>query len=196
TLGGMREEAFTRRIPPGTSRKEYIALRFRQVLVESKGFDLVAMGRPEGLGCYCFANTLLSEAMEYLEKEYQWLVVDSEAGMEHLSRRTVGMPDILLVTSDPSARGIRTADRIRDLAVSIGIEKDRIFLVLNRVKSSSEIWKEGDTSIFGIVPEDPEVEAADINGNPLAGLSKNIPARIAVRSLLQKVKKTCSRLPT
>ena len=196
TLGGMREEAFTRRIPPGTSRKEYIALRFRQVLVESKGFDLVAMGRPEGLGCYCFANTLLSEAMEYLEKEYQWLVVDSEAGMEHLSRRTVGMPDILLVTSDPSARGIRTADRIRDLAVSIGIEKDRIFLVFNRVKSSSEIWKEEDTSIFAIVPEDPEVETADINGNPLAGLGRSTPARIAVRSLLQKVKKTCSRLPT
>lgn len=93
TLGGMREEAFSRNIPPGMNRHDYVRLRFRQVLVESVGFDLVAMGRPEGTGCYCFANDLLSECMQALERDYPFIVIDSEAGMEHISRGTIGKPD-------------------------------------------------------------------------------------------------------
>jgi CO dehydrogenase maturation factor len=191
TLGGMREEAFTRSIPPGMSRKNYIMLRFRQVLVESKGFDLLAMGRPEGLGCYCFANTLLSEAMELLEKEYAWVVVDSEAGMEHISRRTVGRPDVLLVVSDPSARGVRTAERIRDLAVSIGIDEECIFLVLNRFKP--EVGRaEGITlPVLGIIPEDPAIEDTDIKGSPLPEVGTGSPAYTAIRQLCVKIRKRC-----
>ena len=105
TLGSMREEAFTRNIPPGMNRHDYVRFRFRQALVESNGFDLVAMGRPEGTGCYCFANDLLSECMQQLEREYRFLVIDTEAGMEHISRGTIGKPDVLLIVSDPGARG-------------------------------------------------------------------------------------------
>jgi CO dehydrogenase maturation factor len=193
TLGGMREAAFTRSIAPGMSRKDYIAFRFRQVLVESKGFDLIAMGRPEGTGCYCFANTLLSEAMELLEKEYQWVVMDTEAGMEHISRRTVGCPDVLLVISDPTTRGIRTAERIRELAVSIGIEKNRIYLVINRVKT--EVGRvEGITlPVLGTVPEDPAVEEADIRGSPLPGIGKDNPVRRAVQEISKKLREMCER---
>jgi CO dehydrogenase maturation factor len=190
TLGGMREEAFTRSIPPGLSRKEYIALRFRQVLVESTGFDLVAMGRPEGLGCYCFANSLLTEAMESLEKEYRWVIVDSEAGMEHISRRTVGYPDILLVVRDPSARGVRTAERIRDLAISIGIRKDRIYLVFNRVKAEGG-RAESSMPVLGIIPEDPAVEYADIRGSSLIQIGNQSPSRNAVYRLCEMIRMKC-----
>ncbi|MDD1679610.1 MAG: AAA family ATPase [Methanomicrobiales archaeon] len=191
SLGGMREDAFTRSIPPGMSRKDYIALRFRQVLVESKGFDLVAMGRPEGLGCYCFANTLLSAAMELLEKEYRWVVVDSEAGMEHISRRTVGQPDLLLVVSDPSARGVRTAERIRDLAVSIGIQQDRIYLVFNRVKPDGDRAEGSTLPLLGIIPEDSAVEDADIRGSPLAEIGKKSLAQKAVQDISEKLREMC-----
>jgi CO dehydrogenase maturation factor len=191
TLGGMREDAFTRSIPPGMSRKEYVALRFRQVLVESEGFDLVAMGRPEGLGCYCFANSLLSEAMESLEKEYRWVIIDSEAGMEHISRRTVGYPDVLLVVSDPSARGLRTAERIRDLAISIGVQEDRISLILNRCKGDTGISRGSRLPLMGVLPEDSAVEEADIRGEALARIGEQSPARVAVLELCEAIRKRC-----
>ncbi len=191
TLGGMREDAFTRSIPPGMPRKEYIILRFHQVLVESKGFDLVAMGRPEGLGCYCFANSLLTEAMESLEKRYRWVIVDSEAGMEHISRRTVGYPDVLIVVSDPSARGVRTAERIRDLAISIGIPEHRIVLIFNRVKAEGA-RAESSLPVLGIIPEDPGIEDADIRGSPLARIPRESPSRKAVRSLCRELIARCS----
>lgn len=191
TLGGMREEAFTRSIPPSMSRKDYVALRFRQVLVESEGFDLVAMGRPEGLGCYCFANSLLSEAMEFLEKEYRYVIIDSEAGMEHISRRTVGHPDILLVVSDPSTRGIRTAERIKNLAISIGIEEDHISLVYNRVKKDAGRLAESHLRVIGIIPEDSSIENADIKGLPLARIDRASPIWNAVLGLLEKLRETC-----
>jgi CO dehydrogenase maturation factor len=191
TLGGMREDAFTRNIPPGMTRKDYVALRFRQVLVESGGFDLVAMGRPEGLGCYCFANALLSEAMESLEKEYRWVIIDSEAGMEHISRRTIGHPDLLLVVSDPSVRGLRTAERIYKLAVSIGIEENRIFLVFNRVKHDTGRAEGGTLPVLGIIPEDPAVEEADVRGSPLAGIRKESPARKAIQELHGRLRNIC-----
>jgi CO dehydrogenase maturation factor len=190
TLGGMREDAFTRSIPPGMARKAYIALRFRQVLVESEGFDLVAMGRPEGTGCYCFANSLLTEAMESLEKEYRWVIVDSEAGMEHISRRTVGYPDLLLVVSDPSARGVRTAERIRDLAMSIGIPENRIYLVFNRVKTEGG-KAESSMQVLGIIPEDPAVEDADIRGSSLTQIGSQSPSRNAVSRLCGMIRKKC-----
>ena len=96
----------------------------RKALVEAKGFDLVAMGRPEGTGCYCFANDLLSECIAQLEREYRFMVIDTEAGMEHISRGTIGTPDILLIVSDPGARGLRTVARIRDIATSLRLAND------------------------------------------------------------------------
>ncbi|HQN92246.1 MAG TPA: AAA family ATPase, partial [Methanoculleus sp.] len=85
TLGSMREEAFTRSIPPGMDRTGYIRYRFRRALAEAEGYDLLAMGRPEGSGCYCFPNALLKECIETLERDYRYVIVDSEAGMEHIS---------------------------------------------------------------------------------------------------------------
>jgi CO dehydrogenase maturation factor len=187
TLGNMREEAFTKNIPPGMSRHDYIRYRFRQALVESDGFDLLAMGRPEGSGCYCFANDLLSECMQQLGREYRFIVIDTEAGMEHISRGTIGRPDILLIVSDPGARGLRTVLRIRTIATSLGLDTERIHVIFNRYKSGTAQVDTRNQTPFAIIPEDPAVEAADLAATPVAQIPLESPARRAVQKLAGKL---------
>jgi CO dehydrogenase maturation factor len=188
TLGSMREEAFTRTIPPGMNRHDYVRYRFRKALVEAKGFDLVAMGRPEGTGCYCFANDLLSECMAQLEREYRFMVIDAEAGMEHISRGTIGTPDILLIVSDPGARGLRTVARIRDIATSLGLANDRIFVVFNRYKTGTAPVDIGNEKPIAIIPDDPAVEQADLAATPVSQIPVDSPARSAVQALADKIR--------
>ena len=188
TLGSMREEAFTRTIPPGMNRHDYVKYRFRQALVEAKGFDLVAMGRPEGSGCYCFANDLLSECMQKLERDYRFIVIDTEAGMEHISRGTIGRPDMLLIVSDPGARGLRTISRIRGIATQLGLENERIHVVFNQYKSGTAPVGIGDELPIAIVPDDPAVESADLAASPVSLIPDGSPARVAVRILAEKIR--------
>jgi CO dehydrogenase maturation factor len=183
TLGNMREEAFTRHIPPGMNRHDYVRFRFRQALVEAAGFDLVAMGRPEGSGCYCFANDLLSECMIQLERDYRFVVIDTEAGMEHISRGTIGRPDMLLIVSDPGARGLRTIARIKEIATQLGLEQGRIQIVLNRVKSGTAPVDFGTSKPIAVIPDDPRIEAADLDAIPVSQTPFDSPARAAVLNL-------------
>jgi len=187
TLGSMREEAFSRHIPPGMNRHDYVRLRFRQALVESEGFDLVAMGRPEGSGCYCFANDLLSECMGELERDYHFVIIDTEAGMEHIARGTIGTPDLLLIVSDPGARGLRTIARIREIATQLGLEKEKINVVFNQYKSGAAPVDIGDEDPIAIIPDDPTVEAADLAATPVSQIPAASPARAAVRNLAEKI---------
>ena len=189
TLGSMREEAFSRNIPPGMNRHDYVRYRFRQALVEANGFDLVAMGRPEGSGCYCFANDLLSECMQQLERDYRFLVIDTEAGMEHISRGTIGKPDVLLIVSDPGARGLRTIARIREIATQLGLEPEKIHVVFNRYKAGTAPVDIGSEKPIAIIPEDSAVEAADLAATPVSAIPKDSPARKAVRELAAKMVK-------
>ncbi len=187
TLGSLREEAFTQQIPPGMNRRDYISLCFRKSLVEAKGFDLIAMGRPEGTGCYCFANNLLTTSMQLLERDYRFVVIDNEAGMEHLARGTIGIPDLFLVVSDPGVRGIRTAARIRNLARSLGLGTVPVILVLNRWKGTP---LDNLPAVFGkpvLVPEDPAVESADIEGSPVASLPPGSTALAAIEQLAETI---------
>ncbi|MFA6331639.1 MAG: AAA family ATPase [Methanoregula sp.] len=187
TLGSMREEAFSRNIPPGMNRHDYVRFRFRQALVEAAGFDLVAMGRPEGSGCYCFANDLLSECMVQLERDYRFIVIDTEAGMEHISRGTIGKPDLLLIVSDPGARGLRTIARIREIATQLGLEKEKIHVVFNQYKSGAAPVDIGEESPIAIIPEDPAVERADLAATPVSLIPEDSPARVAVQRLAEKI---------
>jgi len=188
TLGSMREEAFSRNIPPGMNRHDYVRYRFRQSLVEAKGFDLVAMGRPEGSGCYCFANDLLSECMLQLEREYRFIIIDTEAGMEHIARGTIGKPDLLLIVSDPGARGLRTIARIREIATQLGLEKEKIHVVFNQYKTTSAPIDIGEESPLAIIPEDPAVESADLAATPVSLIPPDSPARVAVRNLADTIR--------
>ncbi|HUK92709.1 MAG TPA: AAA family ATPase [Methanomicrobiales archaeon] len=214
TLGSMREDAFTKAIPPGMSRTGYIEYRFQQVLVESDGVDLLAMGRPEGTGCYCFANRLLSEAMDLLTRHYRFVVMDMEAGMEHFSRGTIGIPDLLLVVTDPGARGVRTAVRIHDLAITLGIPRSGIYFVINRAGSVPGAVGRGSSGngtgrssgtgaapgsepvldpgrILASIPDDPEVERADLEARPIVSIPEGSAARCAVRDLAGRVRSLC-----
>lgn len=187
TMGSMREEAFTRTIPPGMNRHDYVRYRFRQALVESEGFDLIAMGRPEGSGCYCFANDLLSECMGNLERDYHFMVIDTEAGMEHIARGTIGKPDLLLIISDPGARGLRTIARIREIAVQLGLEPDKIHIVFNRFRSSTAPVDIGAERPIAVIPEDPAIETADLTAMPVSLVPPTSPATTAVRELAKKI---------
>jgi CO dehydrogenase maturation factor len=192
TLGSMREDAFTKSIPPGMSRTGYIEYRFQQVLVESEGVDLLAMGRPEGTGCYCFANRLLSEAMNLLSRHYRFVVMDMEAGMEHLSRGTIGIPDLLLIVTDPGARGVRTAGRIHDLAITLGIPEGRIYFVINRAGVPGEDPVGSPERILASIPDDPEVGRADLDARPIVSIPEGSPARSAVGDLAERVLSLCT----
>jgi CO dehydrogenase maturation factor len=195
TFGSMREEAFTRHIPPGMNRHDYVRYRFRQSLVEAEGFDLVAMGRPEGSGCYCFANDLLSECMGELEREYRYVVIDTEAGMEHISRGTIGKPDVLLIVSDPGARGLRTVTRIRQIATDLGLEPSRIHVVVNRFRSGAAPVDIGSESPIAVIPNDNAVEQADLAATPVSWIPADSPARLAVRVLAEKIRTMAKERP-
>ena len=123
TLGSMREEAFSRHIPPGYEPARLRAVPFPAVTRGGRRIRPGGNGPAEGSGCYCFANDLLSECMVQLERQYHFIIIDSEAGMEHISRGTIGTPDMLLIVSDPGARGLRTIARIREIATQLGLPK-------------------------------------------------------------------------
>ncbi|MDD1684276.1 MAG: AAA family ATPase [Methanoregula sp.] len=187
TLGSMREEAFTRHIPPGMNRHDYVRYRFRQSLVESEGFDLIAMGRPEGSGCYCFANDLLAECMGDLGRDYRFIVIDTEAGMEHIARGTIGKPDLLLIVSDPGARGLRTIARIRHTATQLGLDKERIRVVFNRFRTGTAPVDTGTDQPFAVIPEDPAIEKADLVAVPVSQVPSGSTAGIAVRDMAEEI---------
>ncbi|AGB01924.1 ATP-binding protein [Methanoregula formicica] len=195
TLGCMREDAFNRQIPGGMGRKEYLRYRFQQVLVEAEHLDLVAMGRPEGHGCYCFANDVLRESMLQLGQHYRFLVIDTEAGMEHISRGTIGHPDLLLIVSDPGARGLRTIVRIRSIAAQLGLEDGRIHTVINRFRGDLAPVGIGDRDPLCVIPYDPEIEQADLAGEPVSQIATASPARTAIRDLARKIREMARNEP-
>lgn len=131
TIGRIREELLN--VPQGMTKDAYIGYRVQQALVESNGFDLIAMGRPEGAGCYCYANVLCKKYVDILAENYKYVVIDNEAGLEHMSRRTTHGADLMVIVTDASLRGIITAGRIRDLAEELKLKIDKFVVILNRV---------------------------------------------------------------
>jgi CO dehydrogenase maturation factor len=125
--------------------------------------------------------------MKQLEKDYRFIVIDTEAGMEHISRGTVGKPDLLLIVSDPGARGLRTVRRIREIAVQLGLEPDRIHVVFNRYKSGTAPVDTGEEKPFAIIPDDPAVEEADLAAKPVSLIPDGSPAKEAVRRLARAI---------
>src|SRR6056297_2212402 len=134
TLGEVREDMKKGHVPSGMTKDRFMDMQLEQAIIESENFDLVVMGQPEGQGCYCAANTLLSGFMQKLVNNYDYIVMDNEAGMEHISRLTTRNIDYLLIVSDPSRRGLQAAQRINELSQSLNIGVKSIYLILNNVK--------------------------------------------------------------
>ncbi len=137
TVGGVREEARQKvqKGMSGISKQEFLQLKIAESLVEADGFDLIAMGRPEGAGCYCYANNVLKSVIAEISEQYPYVVLDNEAGLENLSRRIVARVNLLLIVSDASNAGLETVKRLHLLANEMGIKYDKLVVVINRLRN-------------------------------------------------------------
>ncbi|CAB5095204.1 CO dehydrogenase accessory protein CooC (nickel insertion) [Olavius algarvensis associated proteobacterium Delta 3] len=178
TLGHAREEMKKGQVPSGMTKDVFMEMRLEEAIGETEHFDLVVMGQPEGAGCYCAANTLLTNFLERLTGNYNYLVVDNEAGMEHISRLTTHDVDVLLIVSDTSRRGLQAAVRIHQLAKELKIGVGKSFLIINQTrqepsKSMLDIIGNNGLELIGTVPEDEAVYEYDMNGRPTIELPEN-----------------------
>ncbi|MDZ4132230.1 MAG: AAA family ATPase [Dethiobacteria bacterium] len=179
-------------VPTGMTKDIFIEYRLSRAMVEDKSFDLVVMGNPQGPGCYCYPNDLLKRYLEKLSKNYDYMVIDNEAGLEHLSRRLLPMIDLLLVTSDSSARGIRSAGRVKDIVENVQIAVSKMGLVIGRSREGDaaqleqEVNKTG-LNLFGEVAYDPMVVEYDLNGKALLNLPEDSVAVKATRDMFKRL---------
>lgn len=174
TLSDAREMMKTD-VPSGMTKDIFMEMKMEHSIVEGEGFDLIAMGRPEGPGCYCAANNLLSSLIDRLVKNYDYLVVDNEAGMEHFSRLTQKDVDLLILVSDPSRRGMTAACRIAGLVRSLPIRIGQTVLVVNQLETALKMWPKDVVETFGdgrieTLPSDPLLAQFDLEGRPTATL--------------------------
>jgi len=192
TLGNAREEMRKGIVPSGMTKDIFINMKLQQAVVEDDGFDLIVMGRPEGPGCYCAANTLLTGFLEKLTGNYPYIVMDNEAGMEHISRLTTNNVDILLITSDTSRRALQAAIRINDLAKDLNIGVSKSYLIINQTKEAPSdtilnIIKEKGLELAGTIPEDRTVYEYDLNGRPTIELPEDNTAVMAAYEIFDKI---------
>jgi CO dehydrogenase maturation factor len=192
TLGSAREEMKKGIVPSGMTKDIFMNMKLQQAVVEDDGFDLVVMGQPEGPGCYCAANTLLTGFLEKLTGNYPYIVMDNEAGMEHISRLTTSNVDLLLTISDTSRRGLQAAIRINDLAKNLNIGVSKSYLIINQTKEAPSdavlnIIKEKGLTLAGTIPEDPTVYEYDLNGRPTIELPEDNIAVMAAYEIFDKI---------
>jgi CO dehydrogenase maturation factor len=194
TLGDAREEMKKGGLP-GMTKDVFMEMRIQEALAESEGFDLMVMGRPEGQGCYCAANTLLADFIEKLSKNYPYLVVDNEAGMEHISRLTTRDIQVLLIVSDSSRRGLQAALRIGELAQELGLKMERKCVIINQaenqdladLKEWGSLLEGQGLELLGIVPKDQMFYDFDKEGKPTYRLPADAPVLKTIFSCFAKI---------
>ncbi|HJD39342.1 MAG TPA: AAA family ATPase [Candidatus Blautia stercoripullorum] len=199
TLGEIREEvagaemAAKNPIPSGVSKADYMEFKFDDALVESDNFDLLVMGRTQGKGCYCFVNGLLQAQIQRLEKNYPYIIVDNEAGMEHISRGVLPNMETAILVSDCSRRGVQAAGRIAQLIKECDMHPKQVGLIVNRAPNGvlnegtrDEIEKQG-LHLLGVVPQNEAVYDYDCNGTPTVDLPEDSPVKKAVREIVDKL---------
>ena len=193
TVGSIREELLKAGgSVSGMSRHDYIELRAREAMVESEGLDLLAMGRPEGPGCYCPANYVLRLFLDKLTEAYDYVVIDNEAGMEHISRQTSRDIHTMLLVSDPTIRGVTAAGRAQALVKELGNRVSQTFLVINRVSGELSQEIQGaitaqELKLLALAPADPAVGELDAHGKPVAEIPPDSPLRAAVLDIARKL---------
>jgi CO dehydrogenase maturation factor len=197
TIGKLREESLQTirsgaERPGGMSMEQIFDYQVQQSIIESKGFDLMVMGRPEGPGCYCAANNIIRKYTDKLSETYPYVVIDNEAGMEHLSRRTTHKVDLLLIVSDPAVRGIQTAKRINGLVEELQLEINRRLVIINRISGNEgadlkNLAEESGLQVAGLVPQDEAIFNLDLQGKPIFQLPDDSKAVRAVFTILDSL---------
>ena len=202
TIGEIREDmleqvqtsgALAGSMPGGMSKQEYLDYQVQMSLVEGERVDLMAMGRPEGQGCYCAANQMLRLILDRLKDNYDFVVIDNEAGMEHLSRRTTRDVDVLLLVTDPTQRGLITAQRMQEMVPDLEIGVGHVYLVLNRLRGGRTVAdvpdplaraiEEAELDLVGVLPEEPAMAEFEFTGRPLVELPAGTGLYQAVREI-------------
>ncbi len=179
-------------LPGGISKREYLEYHVRSSLAEGSRFDLIAMGRGEGQGCYCAVNHNLREVIDGISKHYAYVVIDNEAGMEHLSRRTTRDVQHLLIVSDPSQRGLVAAQRIADMSKELDVRIENSYLIINRLlgvlpKEAHDFAEKLAIPLLGTVCADDELSSFDYSGRPLVELSDDSPVYKSVAEMLKMI---------
>jgi CO dehydrogenase maturation factor len=185
TIAEIREQARSKSpTSPGMTRVQSFEYGIQQAITEADGFDLLTMGRPEGPDCYCAANNLLRQFLDKLSSAYDFVVVDNEAGMEHLSRRTTNNVDFLCIVAEPTPLGAVTAKRIFDLAEQLPISVKQIGVIWNRAEIAKDL---NGIETFGCIPFDESVFNASMQGKTIFDLEENSPAFSAVQKILEHI---------
>ena len=197
TLGSIREEMAQAElkgtIPAGMTKADYADMKFSDCVIEDDDFDMIVMGRTQGKGCYCYVNGVLKTQVDKYARNYSYIVMDNEAGLEHVARGTLPHVDILLLISDCSRRGIQAVARIADMVDEMELKPGQMGLIVNRAPEGKlepgvmeEINKHG-LNLIGVLPHDEAVYRCDCNGDPSSKLPDADPMKSAVKDLMQQI---------
>lgn len=199
TIGDIREEMLGQvskagglGANKGMSKYDYLDYEIEYALVEGQQVDLLAMGRPEGPGCYCSVNHILRDIIDRLGKNYDYVVIDNEAGLEHLSRRTTRDVDVLLIVTDPTLRGVIAAGRVAEISHELDINIAQSCLVVNRLANSmppalQEAVDQLHLPMVHTIPSDPAVMTLDAEGQPLVQIDKDSASYASVRAIAEHI---------
>ena len=197
SLGQIREEIahaeMKGTIPKGMSKADYAEYMFGSALIEEDDFDMLVMGRTQGSGCYCFVNGMLKTQMDKYARNYSYVVMDNEAGLEHVARGTLPRVDTMLLISDCSRRGIQAVARIAEMIGELGLNPGRMGLIVNRAPGGeldagvkAEIEKHG-LKLFGVLPHSEAVYRCDCDGEPSSRLPEEEPMKLALKGMMQSI---------
>ena len=197
SLGAIREEMAQAElrgtIPAGMTKADYADFKFNSAIVEEDDFDMLVMGRTQGKGCYCYVNGVLKTQVDKYAKNYSYIVMDNEAGLEHVARGTLPRVDTMLLISDCSRRGIQAVARIAEMVKEMNLNPTKMGLIVNRAPGGvledgvkEEIEKHG-LELLGVLPHDEAVYRCDCNGEPSAKLPDSDPMKIALKGIMQSI---------
>ena len=194
SLGAIREEMaqaeLKKTIPAGMTKADYAEYKFNSALIEEDDFDMIVMGRTQGKGCYCYVNGVLKTQVDKYAKNYKYIVMDNEAGLEHVARGTLPKVDTMLLISDCSRRGIQAAARVAEMIQEMDLKPGKLGLIVNRAPGGvlddgvkAEIEKHG-LQLLGVLPQDEGVYRCDCDGEPSAKLPQSNPVKMALKGIM------------
>ena len=197
SLGAIREEMahaeLNGTIPAGMTKADYAEFKFNSAIVEEDDFDMLVMGRTQGKGCYCYVNGVLKTQVDKYAKNYKYIVMDNEAGLEHVARGTLPQVDTMLLISDCSRRGIQAAARVAEMIHELNLKPTKMGLIVNRAPGGvadqgvlEEIQKHG-LELLGVLPQDEGVYRCDCDGQPSSKLPASNPVKVALAEILKKI---------